>query len=59
MIRNHMNRIVNRIVECDEVSVKWHDDEERLKQLAWNQAGIRVGYNWASKIFDANATFLR
>ena len=42
MIRNHMNRIVNRKVESVEVSVKWHDDEELLKQSAWNWAVVET-----------------
>ena len=59
MILNHMNRIVNRKVESSEASVKRHEDEELLRLLAWNRAGMSGGENWASEIFDTNATFLR
>ena len=37
-----MNRVVNRKVESVEVSVKWHDDEELLKQSAWNWAVVET-----------------
>jgi hypothetical protein len=54
-----MNKIVNRKVENLEASVKRHEDEELLRLLAWNQAGMSGGENWASEIFDTNTTFLR